>query len=86
MNNTTDHIFTPKDSSLEARIDAFRNVYEAWQNAEASMRFADDSQWKDSLGSKEEIQEALNISIRSLNLASGSFSKEEIREAQKNSF
>ena len=84
MNNTTDHIFTPKDSSLEARIEAFRNVYEAWQNAEASMKFADDNGWKDTLGSKEEIQEALNISTRSLHLATSTFSKEEIRQAQKN--
>ena len=82
--NDTAHIFTPQNDSLESRIEAFRHVYESWQNAEASMRFADDDQWKDTLGSKEEIQEALNISDRSLHLASGSFSKEEIRQAQKN--
>ena len=69
---------------MPIEIDAYRNVYEAWQNAEASMRFADDDQWKDTLGSKEEIQEALQISAQSLHFASSSFSKEEIREAQKN--
>ena len=45
----TEHIFNPKDNSLEARIDAYKGVYEAWLNAEASMSFVDDDEWGESL-------------------------------------
>ena len=83
MNDTTDHIFTPKDDSLEARIEAYRNVYEAWQNAEASCKFLDDDEWAESLGSREEVERALDISIRSLRIASNAFTREEIAEARK---
>ncbi len=82
--NDTAHIFNPKDKSLEARIEAFRGVYEAWQNAESSMGMLDDDKWREALGSHEEVQQAIEISSRSLHLASHSFSQEEIAFARKN--
>ena len=79
----TAHIFNPKDDSLEARAEAYRQVYQAWLNAESSLKFLEDDEWSDTLGDKEEVERALNISIHSLQIASDSFTKEEIAEARK---
>jgi hypothetical protein len=68
----TAHIFTPKDDSLEARIDAYRRVHEVWLNAEASAKFLDNDEWSDTLGDRYEVEQALNISIRSLYIAADS--------------
>lgn len=78
----TAHIFHPKDDSIEARIEAYRNVHQAWLNAEASLKFMESDEWSDTLGSREEIEKALNVSSYSLKMASNSFSKEEISEAK----
>lgn len=78
----TAHIFHPKDDSIEARVEAYRNVHQAWLNAEASLKFMDDDEWGDTLGNREEIEKALQVSIHSLRVASNSFSKEEISEAK----
>lgn len=74
----TAHIFTPKDDSLEARAEAYRSVYQAWLNAEASLKFSEDDDWRDTLGEREEIQQALDISIHSLDMAVEAFSNEDI--------
>ena len=81
--DSTAHIFNPKDNSLEARIVAFKTVYQAWQNAEASCKFMDDNEWHESLGTREEIEDALNISIHSLDVAAHAFTKEDIIQVQK---
>lgn len=78
----TAHIFTPKDDSLEARAKAYCNVYQAWQNAEASLKFHENDEWRDTLGEREEVQQALDISIHSLDVAAESFSKEDIAKAK----
>ena len=78
----TAHIFTPKDDSLEARADANRSVYQAWMNAEASLKFLEDDEWRDTLGDREEVQQALDISIHSLHVAADAFSKEDIAKAR----
>lgn len=83
MNNTTDHIFTPKDASLESRIEAYRHVYEAWLTAEASCTYLNDDEWGASLEDKDEVERALDISIRSLYMSSDAFTREELAEAKR---
>ncbi|MFK5986773.1 MAG: hypothetical protein QM479_15310 [Pseudomonadota bacterium] len=51
-------IYNPKDSSLEARIGAYRSVVGAWYNAEASMKLMDDDEWSYTLGEKQEVVKA----------------------------
>jgi hypothetical protein len=79
----TAHIFTPQDDSLEARIDAYKSVYEAWFNAEASLKFLDDEEWSDTLGDREEVEQAHKISVRSLEMATSAIKKSEISQARK---
>ena len=79
----TAHIFTPKDDTLKARAEAYRQVYQAWLNAESSLKFLEDDEWSDTLGDREEVERALSISIHSLQVAADAFTKEEIAEARK---
>ena len=79
----TAHIFHPKNDSFEARIDAYRSVYKAWMNAEASLKFLDDDEWADTLGDREEVEYALQVSIQSMELAANTFSQEEISKARE---
>lgn len=78
----TAHIFHPQNDSIEARVEAYRNVHQAWLNAEASLKFMESDEWCDTLGSREEIEKALNVSSYSLKMAANSFSKKEISEAK----
>lgn len=79
----SENIFNPIDGSLEARVEAYRRVHEAWLNAEASLKYLENDEWADTLGDREEVKKALDISINSLNIAANSFSKEDISEARE---
>ncbi len=80
----TAHIFHPKDDSLEARIEAYRNVHQAWLNAEASLRYMENEgdDWRDIVGEREDVARALDITAHSLYVASDSFTRQEISEAK----
>ena len=47
------------------------------------MKYLENDEWADTLGDREEVKEALDISINSLNIAANSFSKEDISEARE---
>ncbi|MCU7881242.1 MAG: hypothetical protein KZQ66_10110 [Candidatus Thiodiazotropha sp. (ex Lucinoma aequizonata)] len=78
-----EHIYTPEDDSLEARISAYKTVREAWLNAEASLKFLNDDEWSDSLGEREEVAQACDISIRSLHMATEAITQDELHKAQE---
>ncbi len=75
-----EHIYTPEDDSLEARISAYKTVREAWLNAEASLKFLDDDLWADRLGDRDNVEEAYRISTRSLQMATDAISQDEIQK------
>ncbi len=81
--NETAHIFTPRDDTLKSKVEAYRRVYQAWLNAEASIKLHDDDNWHDTLGDREDIKQALDISIHSLSVAADSFTREDLLEAKK---
>jgi len=77
------HIFNPKNDSLEARIEAYRSVQEAWMNIEASFKHWDDPEWQNTLGEYSELEEAHKIVLNSLNEATQSITVEEIDKAKE---
>jgi len=79
----SEHIYTPENDSLEARISAYKTVREAWLNAEASLKFLNDDEWSDRLGDREEVEQACDISIRSLSMATAAITQDELHKAQE---
>ncbi len=75
------HIFNPLDDSLAERVKAYRSVYDAWLNVEASLKQADDSEWSNTLGETQDLEEAHNIISHSMVMATSSLSIEEIDQA-----
>lgn len=76
-------MFIPVDDLLTSRIDALRYVYSAYENIEASDSVKHKKEWRDRLGSDEEIASAKKIITDSLAKAQQSISKEEYDEAIK---
>lgn len=75
------HIFNPLNDSLEERVRSFRSVSQAFQNVEHSLQHLDDEEWADRLGSKEEVQQAYEITKRSLGMATQSIEQKELKTA-----
>lgn len=73
------HFYHPIDDSLEEKAKAYKEAYRAWLNIEASFHFHDQQGWEDRLGSKEDLQKAMEITTNTLEIAIGSFSIEELK-------
>ena len=80
------HIFNPTDDSLESRMNAYRDVHQAWMCAEMSLKYADDPEWKGTLGTQEEIEAGYQVSIQGMRKALASISIEDIDKAQDRGF
>ncbi len=76
------HIFTPKDDSLFECMSTYKSVAKDYSNVEASIKFADDEKWSDTLGEKEEIEQARKIMQDSLKMATDKISLDEIKQAK----
>ncbi|MEL6710823.1 MAG: hypothetical protein AAFO08_03800, partial [Pseudomonadota bacterium] len=76
-----EHIYTPQDSTLEARIKAYKQVHTAWLQAEASLKFLEEDEWSDTLGDRDEVEQAYQIAVRSLSIAEQDLSLEEVSRA-----
>ncbi|KJY90368.1 hypothetical protein CWB89_06320 [Pseudoalteromonas piscicida] len=72
------HFYHPKDDSLEEKAKAYQEAYRAWINIEAGFHFHDQQGWEDRLGSKEDLQKAMEITTSTLEIAISSFSREEL--------
>ncbi len=70
-------------SSLDSLVESFQFSNQAYQSAESSLQYADDPQWKNTLGSKEEIEFALQASQQGLETAADAFTQEDIAKAKK---
>ena len=77
------HIFDPKDDSLEARIEAYRSVQEAWISIEESLKHWNDPEWQNALGEYSELEEAHKIVLNSLNEATQSIAVEDVDKAKE---
>jgi len=75
------HIFTPVDDSLESRMRAYHDVYQAWMSAEMSLKYADDPEWKGTLGTQQEIEAGYQASIQGMKKALAEISIEDIDKA-----
>lgn len=77
------HIFTPKDNSLTELVSAYQTVFKSYLNAEASIKFLDDDEWSDSLGERQEVEQAYKISIDSLKMATEKINVNEMKKAKE---
>jgi len=76
-------IFNPLDDSLAERIRAYRSVQEAYMNIEASLKYADDPEWSDTLGEHQGLEEAHKIIVESFQEATQALSVEDIDKAKE---
>lgn len=79
----TDHIYNPSNDSLAERIRAYREVYQAWMNVEASMKAVGDSEFDDYLGEREDVEYAYNATVKSLKMAIDNLDQSELQQAQE---
>jgi len=78
---STAHFYNPKDDSLEERLRAYQEAFQAWQNIEASFKFHDEQECLDRLGSKEDLLKAQEITESTLDKAVFGLSNSEIQLA-----
>ena len=83
MDTNFSHIFNPVDDTLEAKIQALREVIAAYKNLKASESKMNDAQWSSRLGSEDEIKSARNVIHGSIQKAKSSISEEEMRKAKE---
>lgn len=77
------HISDQEDDSLEGRIRYFTSMAKAHEQVKASLEMLHQKPWSDSLGEKDEVQEAAQITANSLHLALRKFDEAEFYEAQE---
>lgn len=75
------HFYHPIDDSLEEKAKAYKEAYRAWLNIEASFHFHDQQSWEDRLGSKEDLQKAMEITTNTLEMAVSKLNNSEIQLA-----
>jgi hypothetical protein len=78
----TTHTFTPRDNSLSAKVSAYKTVARDYANVRKSLKYANDKEWKHSLGEKQEIEKAHQIMQNSIKVATSKISLSEIKQAK----
>lgn len=76
-------IFNPLDDSLAERIRAYRSVHEAWLNIEASLKVADDPEWSNTLGERQDVETAHKDILEGFQEALQAISVEDIDNAKE---
>jgi len=79
------HIFIPEDATLEARIHAYKTMRNELNNIEASQKLAKSDEWKDRVGTEEELQQAHNIIKNSLRATLNNITDIDLQQAQEQS-
>ena len=77
------HISRSDENTLEARVNNFRSAYAAYKDVQMSQSLYQKRQMQDTLGTKEELEEANTIIKNSLEMAARDFSKSELSKAQE---
>jgi len=75
------HIFNPVNDTLTEKVRAYRSTHQAWLNSEASLKYADDPDWSNTLGERELIEEGNQVAIEGLVQATNALSIEELDRA-----
>lgn len=77
------HISRSDQNTLEARVNNFRSAYSAYKDVQTSQSLHQKHQMQNTLGTKEELEEANTIIKNSLEMAARDFSKSELSKAQE---
>ena len=77
------HISRSSQNTLEARVNNFRSAYDAYKDVQTSQSLQQKYQMQNTLGTKEELEEANTIIKNSLKMAARDFSKSELSKAQE---
>ncbi len=77
------HFFIPENDSLEARIQALKNVLQAYSNIEISIAISKNEGWQQRLGTDEELQLAHEVTQRSLSTAAKKISQSDLSTAKE---
>ena len=72
------HIYNPSSESLSDRVQAYEKIHQQWLNIESSLKFVDDPEWKNTLGTHKELESAHKIIVNGLNKATQDISIDEI--------
>lgn len=78
---TEAHMFTPTDSTLQARAKALNDALTNYRNLKACVSHVGDELWMDRIGTKEELEYAYKVSINTFQHALKTFSSQELYEA-----
>ena len=78
------HTFNPKNNSLEMRAEALIKALDEHKIAKASMRLANENKAHERLGTKEEIEYALQASKNTIEKGLKNFSSAEMEHVQNN--
>lgn len=81
--STHSHIFTPANNSLQARIEALKDVLKASRNIKLSLELSGNNDWGNRLGSPEELHQAKDITQRSLDMAIKELSLSDLQQAKQ---
>ena len=79
----SEHIYNPADSSLEARIEALKQVLNAWREVKINLENVQNSRYSDQLGSEEQVMEAKTVIDNSIKKASIDLDNEAIQKARE---
>ena len=77
------HISRSDENTLEARVNNFRSAYTAYKDVQMSQSLYQKRQMQDTLGTKEELEEANVIIKNSLDMSVKNFSKNDLKKAQQ---
>lgn len=81
--STQSHIYTTTSDSLEARIEALKGVLQASSNIKLSIEISDNDDWRNRLGTEDELQQAQEITQRSLDMAIQELSLSDLKQAKE---
>ena len=69
------------DGSLKHRVDEYLETLSAYQNVQFGMKHAKDPEWEDTLGHKQDIEQAEKILKNSMSRVVGMIDQSEIKQA-----
>ena len=77
------HLSKSEDDSLESKINNFRSAYAAYRDIKTSQSLHQQSQMQNTLGTKEELEEANTVIKNSLDKAAKNLDSKDLVEARK---
>lgn len=81
--NNTETIFNPIDDSLEAKVEAYYSVCQAFSLSQSSLKQTQKAGEVDYLGDEASLQQAFDLANSSLKQANAQVSKKDLQSAQE---